>query len=156
MHLRSSSYTYSTPRNTNEMVGRHTSLSPAGKRRGTKLDEMDKRDSQSSSAAADAEEETVAAAAEEEEEEAAAAAGNEDETTLSSISSGTSTLLNSAAADTDTGSFVPAVTCKSNDKSVSCAAAVAAGDADRATIREILIKRWAADCMRCAYVTASA
>jgi hypothetical protein len=135
VHLRSSSYTYSTPRNTNEMVGRHTSLSPAGKRRGTKLDEMDKRDSQSSSAAADAEEETVAAAAgeEEEEEAAAAAAGNEDETTLSSISSGTSTLLNSAAADTDTGSFVPAVTCKSNDKSVSCAAAVAA-DADRATI----------------------
>ena len=141
------------------MVGRHTSLSPAGKRRGTKLDEMDKRDSQSSSTAADAEEETVAAAAEEEEEEeeaAAAAAGNEDETTLSSISSGTSTLLNSAAADTDTGSFVPTVTCKSNDKSVSCAAAAAAGDADRATIREILIKRWAADCMRCAYVTASA
>ena len=139
------------------MVGRHTSLSPAGKRRGTKLDEMDKRDSQSSSAAVDAEEETVAAAAaEEEEEEAAAAAGNEDETTLSSISSGTSTLLNSAAADTDTGSFVPAVTCKSNDKSVSCAAAAVAADADRSTIREILIKRWAADCMRCAYVTASA
>jgi hypothetical protein len=138
------------------MVGRHTSLSPEGKRRGTKLDEIDKRDSQSSSTAVDAGEGIVAAAAEEEEEEeAAAAAGNEDETTLSSISSGTSTLLNSAAADTDTGSFVSAVTCKSNDKSVSWAAAAAA-DADRATIREILIKRWAADCMRCAYVTASA
>jgi hypothetical protein len=128
------------------MVGRHTSLSPGGKRRGTRLEEMDKRDSQSSSTAVDAKEETVAAAAEEEEEEeeaaaAAAAAGNEDETTLSSISSGTSTLLNSAAADTGTGIFVSAVTCKSNDKSVSCAAAAVAGDADPFTIREMLIKR---------------